>query len=232
MHAAAIAASLADQPRPQKVDEDSALDAATAATSLADQPRPQKVDEDSALHAAIAATSLADQPRPQKVDEDSTLDAAIAATSDSTPTLTRQPRRRGKRLARRSKARARQGTTLTMQQLLRQPAGVYLVEFWYQKGSVEDYHVIAVNCSFRYLYCNTLGYIPFSCRNSAGDLAARGESQETHANVIGFLGDTHEVCNVWQINRMSGPGANIVPDTVDGATRRQNSTPHALRQGK
>ena len=115
-----------------------------------------------------------------------------------------------------------------MQQLLLQPAGVYLVEFWYQKGSVEDYHVIAVNCSFRYLYCNTLGYIPFSCRNSAGDLAARGESQATHANVIGFLGDTHEVCNVWQMNRFTDPGANIVPGTVNGARRRQNSTRHAL----
>ena len=222
------------------MDEESAFDAAIAA-SLADQTRPQNVDEDSTLHAAIAA-SLADQTRPQNVDEDSALDAAIAASladeprsgQPPQPSRRRQPRSRQRkcRKGRRRKAREKEGTTLTMQQLLLQPAGVYLVEFWYQKGSVEDYHIVAVNCSFRYLYCNTLGYIPFSCSNSAGDLAAKGESQETHANVIGFLGDTHEVCNVWQITRMSDPGANIVPDTVDGATRRQNSTRHALHSDK
>ena len=207
------------------MDEESAFDAAIAAS----------LDEDSALHAAIAV-SLADQTRPQNVDEDSALDAAIAASladqprparsgQPPQPSRRRQPRHRGKRNSQRRRGRGKEGTTPTMQQLLLQPAGVYLAEFWYQKGSVEDYHIVAVNCSFRYLYCNTLGYIPFSCRNSAGDLAAKGESQETHANVIGFLGDTHEVCNVWQITRTP---ANIVPDTVDGATRRQNSTRHAL----
>ena len=114
--------------------------------------------------------------------------------------------------SRRSGARNRAGSVPTMMQLLRQPGGVYLVEFrWENRKTAEastkeetlsDWHIVAVNCSHRYIYCNTMGYIPFSCCNGDGDLRARGESVATHENVTGLLGDVHDIARVWQLCRL------------------------------
>ena len=51
----------------------------------------------------------------------------------------------------------------SMEDLLRQPFGMFLVEFRWRKGfTLSDWHVAAVNCDRRCIMDNTLGIIPFT----------------------------------------------------------------------
>ena len=66
----------------------------------------------------------------------------------------------------------------SLQTLLRQTSGIFLVEiFWKNackaESSTQDFHVIAVNCDWRLVFCNTLGIIPFA------DTAKNKESAES-----------------------------------------------------
>ena len=79
--------------------------------------------------------------------------------------------------------------------ILQQKRGVYIVEyFWKNKESGEkNWHVVAVNCCQRRVFCNTLGVLPFSM------MKAR-ESKATHAALVKAL-CVINVTRVWRVLR-------------------------------
>merc|ERR1712185_461777 len=51
----------------------------------------------------------------------------------------------------------------SMAEVLGYESGVFFVEFYWKKpGELSDFHVVAVNCDQRMVFCNTLGRIPFA----------------------------------------------------------------------
>jgi len=160
------------------------------------------------------ADTSANHPADTSADVDYTAatSANHTAAPQSNPNYKKRKRNRKNRRSGSSKRKAGRkraaGSVPTMMQLLRQPGGVYLVEFrWENRITAEetpadwDWHIVVVNCSHRYIFCNTMGYIPFSCRNRDGDMRADGESVATHENVTRLLGDFHDIARVWQLCR-------------------------------
>lgn len=86
-----------------------------------------------------------------------------------------------------------------LQTVLKQNSGVFLVEFHWMNGTDKNHHVIAVNCDLRYVYCNTLGAIPFSLAKEEGKFLAR-ESEETHERVAKLF-RVQSITRVWRILR-------------------------------
>ena len=83
-------------------------------------------------------------------------------------------------------------TNPTMTQILGLVSGVFFVEFfWKNKSGESDFHVIAVNCDQRRVFCNTLGVIPFAA-------GKKHESAATHAQVV----DDLKVVNVYRVYRI------------------------------
>ena len=79
-----------------------------------------------------------------------------------------------------------------MIQILGLVSGVFFVEFfWKNKSGESDFHVIAVNCDQRRVFCNTLGVIPFAA-------GKKHESAATHAQVV----DDLKVVNVYRVYRI------------------------------
>ena len=70
----------------------------------------------------------------------------------------------------------------SFKQVLAFKSGVYLCEFYWKSRETgqNDYHVVAVNCDQRHVFCNTLGVIPFAARQV-------NESQNTHDKVSTIL---------------------------------------------
>ena len=54
----------------------------------------------------------------------------------------------------------------TFEVILGQRSGVFLVEFYWRKPGGGDWHVVAINCDQRRVFCNTLGVVPFHKRNT------------------------------------------------------------------
>jgi len=87
-----------------------------------------------------------------------------------------------------------------LQRVLKQRRGVYLVEFhWINKAGERNYHVIAVNCDLRLVFCNTLGALPFSLAGAVGKWLQR-ESDETHDNIAERF-HVSMVTRVWRVLR-------------------------------
>ena len=59
--------------------------------------------------------------------------------------------------------------------ILGQRVGVFLVEFYWRKAGARDWHVVAINCDQRRVFCNTIGVVPFH------KLEVVNESATTHA---------------------------------------------------
>ena len=74
-----------------------------------------------------------------------------------------------------------------MTEVLGFDSGVFMVEFyWTNEGSGEsNWHVVAVNCDQRRLFCNTLGVIPFAA-------GKKHESAVAHAEVCDDLKNPNE----------------------------------------
>ena len=70
----------------------------------------------------------------------------------------------------------------SFKQVLAFKSGVYLCKFYWKSRDTgqNDYHVVAVNCDQRHVFCNTLGVIPFAARQV-------NESQNTHDKVSTIL---------------------------------------------
>lgn len=58
--------------------------------------------------------------------------------------------------------------------VLGQRSGVFMVEFYWRKQDGRDWHVVAVNCDQRRVFCNTLGVVPFH------KIEVTNESLRTH----------------------------------------------------
>ena len=79
-----------------------------------------------------------------------------------------------------------------MIQILGLVSGVFFVEFfWMNKDGDRDFHVVAVNCDQRRVFCNTLGVIPFAT-------GKKNESAATHARVVADL----KVVNAHRVYRI------------------------------
>ena len=87
----------------------------------------------------------------------------------------------------------RQRNPPSLKQLLGFKSGVFLCEFYWKIPNTgeNDYHVVAVNCDQRHVFCNTLGVIPFAARQ-------RNESEKTHATVSSILRNA----NVYRVYRI------------------------------
>jgi hypothetical protein len=89
----------------------------------------------------------------------------------------------------------------TLQYLLGQKLGIYLVEFFVQnrgKGGAPSnsaFHVVVVDCFRRLVLCNTIGILPFN-------LHARAESEATHAEIRDRL-RVRNVCAVWVLCKVA-----------------------------
>ena len=86
----------------------------------------------------------------------------------------------------------------TLQRVLQQRRGVFLVEFhWSNKEGETNDHVIAVNADLRVVFCNTLGALPFSLAARESNWLAR-ESSDTHDHIAARF---HLVCvtRVWMV---------------------------------
>ena len=80
----------------------------------------------------------------------------------------------------------------TMIQILGLVSGVFFVEFfWKNKSGDRDFHVVAVNCDQRRVFCSTLGVIPFAA-------GKKHESAATHAQVVGDL----KIRDVYRVYRI------------------------------
>jgi hypothetical protein len=86
----------------------------------------------------------------------------------------------------------------TLQRVLKQRRGVFLVEFYWVNSEGESaHHVVAVNCDLRLIFCNTLGALPFTL---AGDEWLERESDATHVNVARRF-RVRGITRVWRILR-------------------------------
>ena len=92
-----------------------------------------------------------------------------------------------------SKSRKKNKIWPKMTEVLGFDSGVFMVEFyWTNEGSGEsNWHVVAVNCDQRRLFCNTLGVIPFAA-------GKKHESAVAHAEVCDDLKNPR-VFRVWRI---------------------------------
>ena len=80
-----------------------------------------------------------------------------------------------------------------MIQILGLVSGVFFVEFFWKnkENGDSDFHVVAVNCDQRRVFCNTLGVIPFVAGKT-------NESAATHAQVVADL----RIINVYRVYRI------------------------------
>ena len=80
-----------------------------------------------------------------------------------------------------------------MPEILGFESGAFFVEFYWKRSdcACADWHVVAVNCDQRRIFCNTLGVIPFAAGKS-------NESAKTHAKVCSRL----HVVNVYRVWRV------------------------------
>ena len=74
-------------------------------------------------------------------------------------------------------------------QVLGFKSGVYICEFYWriQETGKNDYHVVAVNCDQRHVFCNTLGVIPFA----SGQV---NETKKTHPKKCTILQNPNIIC--------------------------------------
>ena len=87
-----------------------------------------------------------------------------------------------------------------LQRVLKQTRGIYLVEFhWFNKEGERNHHVIAVNCTLRLVFCNTLGALPFTLADKVGKWNER-ETVATHDNVARRF-HIQSVTRVWRVLR-------------------------------
>ena len=80
--------------------------------------------------------------------------------------------------------------------VLAQRRGVFLVEFYWRTndagaGREADWHVVAVNCDQRRVWCNAAGVLPFA-------MGKARESAKTHAELLSHL-HVVNVTRVWRI---------------------------------
>ncbi len=78
--------------------------------------------------------------------------------------------------------------------ILGQRSGIFLVEFYWRKPDGSDWHVVAVNCDQRRVFCNTLGGVPFHKPEVAN------ESAKTHLWVKQQF-SVNSVLRVWWMLR-------------------------------
>ena len=69
----------------------------------------------------------------------------------------------------------------SFEDVLAQPAGVFLINYVWHRGGESDWHVICVDCDQRRVLCNSFGIVIFKLKPPS-NLKAR-ESQKTHAAV-------------------------------------------------
>jgi hypothetical protein len=86
----------------------------------------------------------------------------------------------------------------SLEQVLKQKSGVYIVEFQWGDSSVA--HTIAVNCNLRLVFCNTLGAVPFTLAGKTDSCLER-ETAMTHANITKRFG-VRRITRVWQVLRL------------------------------
>lgn len=90
---------------------------------------------------------------------------------------------------------------LTLEYLIGQKLGIFLVEFYVQNrgeggaSSNSAFHVVVVDCFRRLVLCNTVGVLPFN-------LHARAESAVTHAEIRKRL-RVRNVCAVWVLCKVA-----------------------------
>lgn len=90
---------------------------------------------------------------------------------------------------------------LTLQYLMGQKLGIYLVEFYCQNRgeggapSNSAFHMVVVDCFRRLVLCNTVGVLPFN-------LHARAESEATHEEIRERL-RVRNVCGVWVLCKVA-----------------------------
>ena len=71
--------------------------------------------------------------------------------------------------------------TLSLQRIMGQRYGVFLVELQWRVSELEsDWHVVVVNCDGRYVFDNTFGYLPFN-------MGKTNESSKTHDELAGLF---------------------------------------------
>ena len=80
--------------------------------------------------------------------------------------------------------------------MLGQESGVFLVEFRWNKSSTGgsrdgSWHVVALNCDQRRVFCNTLGVVPFQTSKA-------NESASTHDEVAAIF-HVRSVNAVWRV---------------------------------
>ena len=84
-----------------------------------------------------------------------------------------------------------------MKQVLQQRSGVFLVEFYWRKRVdaevASNWHVVAVNCDQRRVWCNALGVLPFTMMKAK-------ETPATHAELLSHL-HVLNVTRVWRVLR-------------------------------
>jgi hypothetical protein len=82
----------------------------------------------------------------------------------------------------------------TISSLLREDGGVYVVEYKWFKDETTSTHCVCVNCDWRFVGCNTLGWIPFNHSNRPGV----AESGATHAAVQKSM-RFRKINRIWQL---------------------------------
>ena len=88
-----------------------------------------------------------------------------------------------------------------MQRVMKQDKGVYIAEFYWRGADGDsDFHVVAINCWLRCVFCNTLGAVPF--RLGADGRLAHAESAQTHDAVSRVFFRVHSMCRVWVVTRI------------------------------
>lgn len=85
----------------------------------------------------------------------------------------------------------------SLEQVLKQKNGVYIVEFTWGDSVA---HTIAVNCNLRLVFCNTLGAVPFTLAGKTDSCLER-ETAMTHANITKRFG-VRRITRVWQVLRL------------------------------
>ena len=80
----------------------------------------------------------------------------------------------------------------SLRKVLQQKQGVFIVEFYWRRSKDScDWHVIAVNCHQRKVFCNTLGVLPFG-------MGKTRETAKTHEALVSHF-FIRNMVRVWRI---------------------------------
>ena len=110
----------------------------------------------------------------------------------SQPVMT-EIQKRGLQLQKVNTGSKKQPKPPTFKTILGQKDGVFLVEFRWNKPGGGSWHVVAVNCDQRRVFCNTLGVVPFQTSKAK-------ESEATHDEVRRIFHALSTV-HVWRVLR-------------------------------